>query len=454
MSRQVHWHEGLFLQPHHLQQFQRSVGQRLGWERARSWGYPYGVVESRISSDELENLRVRFERLLAVMPSGVVVDVPGGADLPPLEIEEAFAATTRPLTVSLGVPLYYQERANAIDPGSTEWRAKRLYRVDEEEVADENSGENPQPVLVRRINARLMLEGEDRTDMETLPLLRIVRSAADESGVPRRDPEFVPPCLVVSGSSDLLAWVRDLSNQVEASRKELVVQATRGGFNPALVKSEGMLALMKLSVLNRFAGRLPTLVGIASSVSPVSLYLELRDFLGELAALHPDLDPFDAPAFDHDRPGVSLGEVCEKIRRHLKVESSGTYLELPLRLEGRVLVGELAAEHVERPNEYFLGVRSGDDPREVARLVEDADEFKLMAKTLVETRIRGVKLAEERHPPTQLPSPVGLHYFRLMRTESARMWDRILAEREIAVKFPGVDQGRFESVTLYMTVPS
>jgi len=65
-----------------------------------------------------------------------------------------------------------------------------------------------------------------------------------------------------------------------------------------------------------------------------------------------------------------------------------------------------------------------------------------------------VRLAEERHPPTQLPSPVGLHYFRLMRTESARMWDRIVSERSMAVKYPGVDQGRLDGVSLYMTVPT
>jgi len=379
MATQVHWHEGLFLQPHHLQQFQRSIGDRLAWDRSRAWAYPFGVVEARLSSDELENMRVRFDRLVAVMPSGVVVDVPGGADLPPLEIEEAFSASTRPLVVSLGVPLYYPSRSNSIDFGASDWRAKRLFRVEEAEVPDENTGENPQPMLMRRVNARLMLENEDRTDIETMPLLRVVRSTADESGVPRRDPEFVPPCLVVTGSSDLLSWVRDLSNQVEASRKELVVQVTRGGFNPSTLNSESMLALMKLSVLNRFAGRLPSLVNAASSVSPLAMYLELRDFLGQLAALHPDLDPFEAPAYDHDRPASSFVELCEKIRRHLKVEASGTYLEVAFRLEGGVLAAELSDEHVERPNEYFLGVRSGDDPRAVARLVEDGDEFKLMA---------------------------------------------------------------------------
>ncbi|MFG0326011.1 MAG: type VI secretion system baseplate subunit TssK [Phycisphaerales bacterium JB037] len=94
MSTQIHWHEGLFLQPHHLQALQRAVGARFGFERQLSRAYPYGVIEAKVSSDELENMRVRFERRVVAMPSGVLVDVPNGADLPPLDIEEAFSPSS------------------------------------------------------------------------------------------------------------------------------------------------------------------------------------------------------------------------------------------------------------------------------------------------------------------------------------------------------------------------
>ena len=58
---------------------------------------------------------------------------------------------------------------------------KLLYRTAETELPDENTGENPQPMQVRRLNARLMLEDEDTSDMEVLPLLRVVRAAGEES---------------------------------------------------------------------------------------------------------------------------------------------------------------------------------------------------------------------------------------------------------------------------------
>lgn len=74
-----------------------------------------------------------------------------------------------------------------------------------------------------------MLDSDDRTDMETLPLLRIGHGAGQDVGLPKQDPAFVPACLVLSGSPTLRELLRDLANQIEASRKELVLQMTRGG---------------------------------------------------------------------------------------------------------------------------------------------------------------------------------------------------------------------------------
>ena len=71
MPGQVHWHEGLFLQPHHLQCMQRNLTESTATERKLAYAYPYGVVESKLSSDALENMLLQFDSLRAVMPSGL-----------------------------------------------------------------------------------------------------------------------------------------------------------------------------------------------------------------------------------------------------------------------------------------------------------------------------------------------------------------------------------------------
>src|SRR2546423_10906354 len=103
----VHWHEGLFLQPHHLQWMQRQFLGQFWSERRLAWPYPYGLVESKLSTDALQNMVVQFDELRVVMPGGLEVNVPENADLAPLDIRQAFLGSSSPFTVSLGIPVWY-----------------------------------------------------------------------------------------------------------------------------------------------------------------------------------------------------------------------------------------------------------------------------------------------------------------------------------------------------------
>jgi type VI secretion system ImpJ/VasE family protein len=451
MSLQIHWHEGLFLQPHHLQQLQKGTHDLVSTERQLQFPYPYGIVEARLSPDELESMRLRFDRLHVVMPGGVQVRFPQDAELPSLDVRQAFASSGGNFTVYLGVPLWFSDRANTL-PLTTDGdsRAKLLYRLAEVEQADENTGENPKAMLVRRINARLLLENEDRSDLEVIPLLRIVRGVGEQVGLPRQDPEFVGPCLLLRGSPVLRELTRDLASQVVASRQELVVQLTRGGFS--LENLRGMLfeQVMRLRTLNRFAGKLPALAE-APSVTPFAIYLELRELLGELTALHPDRDEFEVAAYDHDNPYLGFAELSSKIRSYLRGAVAPSFIKLPFVEYEGILTAGFEDQHITGPNEYFLGIKTAEDPLQLAALVEDADRFKLMPRSLANRAIRGVLLKEERFAPLELPAQTGLYYFRLLRNESARAWQQILTERAAVVRW--TEHEADYEIALYMTVP-
>jgi len=108
---QIHWHEGLFLLPHHFQRFQRMALENVRNDRKLGWAYPYGVVDAHLSSDDLENMQVKFDRLHAVMPSGLVIDFPGGADLPVINFKDAFQKSGS-VTVYLAAPLWSEKLSN------------------------------------------------------------------------------------------------------------------------------------------------------------------------------------------------------------------------------------------------------------------------------------------------------------------------------------------------------
>ncbi len=452
-SPNIHWHEGLFLQPHHLQQFQRNVHQSIRRERRLAWPYAYGVVEMRLSLDDLENYRIRFEKLHVVMPSGHEVVFPSNAELPSLDIKAAFSQFGADgFFVNLGLPLWYAARANTAPLGSNgDSKDKLQYRVVEEEFADENTGDNPRPLLMRRLNARLMLEQEDRSDMEIIPLLRVKRAVGQDLSGPRQDTGFIPPTLTLNGAPALLELVKDLSSQIDASRKELLIQVNRGGFNPESMRGLQFEQILRLRSLSRANARLSSLLG-PNHLAPFVYYIELREILADLMSLQPNADDRAVPAYDHDNPAPAFHELSSTIRSLLGGVHLPSFMKLPFTRDGAFLKAAFTEEHFTAPNDYLIGVRTSKvDPREIARLVEDPDKFKFMATSFGNRAIRGIVLKEERFPPLELPAQTGLHYFRVLRSESTRMWDAIRSEKNAVLRWPGLEESDFE-VTLFMTV--
>lgn len=248
--------------------------------------------------------------------------------------------------------------------------------------------------------------------------------------------------------------VRDLVSQVEASRKELVVQLARGGFSLETMRGVQFEQLMRLTTLNRASGRLPSLFQ-TQNATPFLMYVEFRGLLGELAALHPDRDEFEASPYDHDNPLPVFKELSSKIRSFLRGAVAPSYLKLAFKELNGILTATLLPEHLAQPNAYYLGIKSKLDPLLLGRYVEDGDKFKLMPQSLATRAIRGIALKEERHPPLELPAQSDLHYFRLDRTASERMWQQVASEKSTTIRWTGseLDWSGAE-FTLYMTVPS
>ena len=156
--------------------------------------------------------------------------------------------------------------------------------------------------------------------------------------------------------------------------------------------------------------------------------------------------------YQHDNPYPCFSELTSKIRELLKGSVAPSFLKVPFVKANGVLKAALTDEHFLRPSDYFLGIRTKEDPRSLAQLVEDADRFKLMPESMAGRAIRGVILKEERFPPLELPAQSNLYYFRLLRGESARSWQQIQSEKSAVVRWTGNESADYD-LTLYMTLP-
>jgi len=451
MTPQLHWHEGLFLLPHHLQHLQHGLSEEISEVRRLGLPHGYGVWEAAISHDELANHRLRFEKLKVMMPSGLVVSAYENADLADLDLKPLFATGETSFVLSLAVPLWQAKRANAFEIGAhVDPRVKLMFAPREATLFDENTGENPKPVFIRRLNARLITEREDRSDVEVIPLIRILRVAGENLGTPRIDFEFIPPSLFLESSPLLHKKVRDLVNQIEASSKELSVILTRGGFSLETIRGVQFEQLLRFRTLRRAVARLGSLLEVGR-VSPFTWHMELRGLYAELTGLHPEIADYEPAHYDHDDLARTFTDLDVRIRGLLKSAAGASFLRLDFTAEESFLSAALSEEHLTRPIEYYLAIRSKLDPREIIRLVEDPDQFKFMPRSLANRAVRGMVLKEERVAPMQLPAQAGLTYFRCIRPENARIWQQIQVEKSVIIRWPNM-AGSDLQVTLYMTV--
>ncbi|UYV13416.1 MAG: type VI secretion system baseplate subunit TssK [Phycisphaera sp.] len=450
MAERVHWHEGLFLLPQHLQALQRQIYDVAAEERGMARSDAYGLVSSELSEDGLRSLVVRYDRLRAVMPSGVFVDYPGNADLSPLQLGDAFDGNPDGVTVYLGLPLHHEHGANVGE--GTDGSSDHRFVVHETERTDENTGDSARPMMVRKLNARLVLSPEADPNLEVIPLVRLRRSA--EEAVVQPVPGATAPVLVVGGSVWLGHLLRELSYQAQAASRELSAQLTRTGMSVETLRGAEIAQLLKLQAIGRGSARLSGIAAAPWGFSPRHAYIELSAFIADLAALLPESERRELPAYDHDRIGEVFSTLNAYARSLLAPGAARSYLSTKFAEQDGAWVATLTKDHLERPNEYFLCLQTSVDPGLVTELVQDAATFKLMSQDSAQLRIRGVRLSEERHPPTQLPARSDHRYFRLLRAESETMWERIVGEGAMSIVSPRMDELEITKATLFMTVPS
>jgi type VI secretion system protein ImpJ len=280
--------------------------------------------------------------------------------------------------------------------------------------------------------------------------LRVIRASGEDAGKPRQDPEFVPPSLLVCSSAVLHDLARDLVAQLDASREQLRIKTATGGLGLE-VKWE---LTVRLTTLNRYCASLPSIVE-GGVIPPFALYLQLRELLGELLALHPAENLFNCRNYDHLDPLPAFRELDRKIRGEIRISRAAEPLRVAFTGDPGLLRATLEPQHFEKPTGYYLGVKTRVDRTKLAVYVTDGNKFKLMPRSLEQAAIFGVELKEESYPPLELPAQGDLFYFRLLSASNPRRWDQIKQDQAMSLVWNNRELDLSEAAfTLFMTLPT
>jgi type VI secretion system protein ImpJ len=433
-TRAVHWHEGMFLRPHHfnvaLRHFERVGATGQEWDHPHFWG----LRSIEIDTDALGNNRLVVRSLKARMLDGTLVSIPGEGVPTAVDIKGAFGPGIEVVTAYLAVPFYQERKANASSEGGPADGVR--YLVETLNVEDENTGTNPQPLKVRRLNLRVMLSTQDLSGFEVLPIARIRRSPKAEA-TPELDATYFPPVLACDAWPALHTGI--LQSIYERIGKKIELLASQVVTRGISFDSQGQgdpLIFEQLRELNAAYPVLATLA-FAEGIHPYGVYLELARLVGRLSIFGATRRPPELPRYDHDDLAGCFFRLKQEADVLLNIVVEPEYKERPFVGAGMRMQVALEPDWLLSVWEMYIGVQSPLDSEDCIRLLTRPGELdmKVGSSDRVDAIFRmglaGLSFHHRPRPPRALPAMPGLIYFQIARESQEGEWNNV--EKSLAL---------------------
>jgi type VI secretion system protein ImpJ len=313
------------------------------------------------------------------------------------------------------------------------------YLVQASELEDENTGVNPQKIQVRALSLKLVLEGQDLSGLEVLPIARLERSPIASEG-PQLDTAYIPPLLACDAWRPLQVDVmQGLCDRVGKKLTTLAGQVSNRDISFDSQTQGDPLLFAQLRIINELYPRLRTLA-YASGVSPFQAYLELGEVVGRLAIFDEARRVPDLPLYDHDDLGGCFYAVLRYIDALLAKAIEPQYQERPFLGTGLRMQVSMEPAWIEPSWDVFIGVQSPLDQEEVARLLTEPGRLDMKigssdrADVIYRQGQAGLLFARCTHPPRALPSQTTLTYFQVSRASPHNEWQHVQRTLTLALR--------------------
>lgn len=437
--RPVHWHEGMFLRPHHFQAADRFAARVLAQNIQMIRWHGWGLERCVIDLDALGAFRLVVRNLEARFRDGTTVVLPDDAPSPDLDLKPAFLDRTN-LPVFLAIPKWRPGQPNLVTSTAT---TPARFKAVPLPVDDENTGVNPQPVSFRSPSVRVLLGEEDQSGYEVLPLCRLEKSERAEA-VPKLATGFIPPLLACDAWPGLQAEIlQQIYFRLNKKIEVLAAQVTSRGISfdshsPGDAKRMYQLSQMNegYSVLNH--------VAFSPGVHPADAYLELCRLVGQLAIFGAEARPPALPRYDHDDLGGCFWKVKQYLDALLGEVEDPAYQERPFIGAGLRMQVTLEPAWLESGWQMFLGVRAGVTSEECVRMLTRPERLgmKIGSSDRVDTIFtkgqEGLRFTPCPRPPRDLPAPSAtppsMTYFEVSRDSATNEWSHVAKAKTLAIR--------------------
>jgi type VI secretion system protein ImpJ len=438
-NSKILWSEGMFLSPHHFQQWEEYQEQSLDFRLKSLISFNWGLTELEINREGIANGHFSILKCSGLFPDGTAFNVPEtDTPVPSRVFKEILDSSTQILDVFLAIPVKNPVSGN-LSVDSEDPSQPTRYRKSSIRVVDQNTGENEIEMQVAKSNLHLLFSGEPLGNYEPVQIARLKQ---ESDGTVTLDSTYIPPCLHIACSPVFINMVRRLSEVLHAKSSSLSEERSQRTAGVVEFSSSDLVNFWLLHTVNSF---IPILdhFNRAPQLHPEALFTSLAQLAGALTTFSPSLQPGDLPGYDHNNLSKTFLRLEEAIQELLKAVVPTGAVQIPLDKESdSKFTARIASDQLLSDSQIFLAAKA-DLPDN--QLIEELPRQSKISSTdqinsLLGLALPGVLLRHRPAPPAPLRVKLGHQYFRFEvheDPESRKHWDAISRSRTLAIRVPG-----------------
>lgn len=454
MEKPVFWHQGLFLQPQHLQLSDRHNESAFIPYHKYLRPYLFGVGKMKIKVSALSGYSFQVDEGEFWFGDRTYAILKGNAVIEPRDFKDVWEDGGSGLTVYVGLKKFSDngENVTTVDFGESlsHVNTRFVTQAEPENVFDLHQGGSP--ARVKKLTCLLKIFFHTEIDQlgsyELIPVARIERSGETIflSG------EYIPPSVSVGASDILQAQINDIYNQLSFRGRDLESHKQKRGIHNAEFGSRDMVYLLALRSFNRY---IPLLSHMAEGheVHPWDVYSVLRQFIGELSSFSDRIDVLGVnsdgevmlPPYNHNDLWGCFYAAQKLVSDLLDEITAGPEYVVPLKFDDTYYSSAMKPEFFEGNNHYYLVIRTDEEIRDVLEAVEievKAGALKILP-ILIERALPGVSLEYLPVPPQELPRRSDSIYFHI--DNHGEPWANIEKEKTFGLHWDDAPEDiRFE----------
>lgn len=424
IERPIFWHQGLFLQPQHLQ-LTDFYHQSLLTPLYKFLGpYFWGVIKLEISGTALNNLCFDVQQGEFLFPDCSYAVFPGNAVLENRSFEENWKDKDQPLMVFLGLRKVDHEGGNVSEfskPEELFELSSRFVAASEpEEIADlYQTGPSGQ---IKKLNFQLKVffanEKEQAANFSLLPLAQL-EMQGDEIIL---SPDFIPPAVTIQSSTPLVKIVKEISDQIASRGRQLEDYKQQRGIHTAEFGARDMVYLLALRTLNRYIPQLNSMLS-AQQTHPWPVYGVIRQLIGELSTFSSSVNVMGKTTdgesllenYDHRNLSKCFRDVQSTVTRLLDEITAGPEYVINLSYDGTYYAAELQPAIFDGRNRFYLVVESEEDPKQTIDILQGIAKLasRETLPLMIARALPGIGLEHLPVAPQELPRRVNCLYFKI-----------------------------------------